>query len=705
MLENLKIALKKQRRLLVTFLLAVFLPSLLLGIFGIRSIRNERYKQARQLELDHRRAAESLRTQVSSVFRDLEQILQNLAQSSAFKEMGGVASAGSIRARLENNPLVESAFICFEGEEPWFLLFQPRPTRTASRPTASMAGPFQEALDRGGAYEFVEKDYEKAAAVYGDLARRANDRDFQARMLHEQSRCLMKLKRYAQAIVGYDRISRDFPDSISASGIPLALTSGLMKIQCYGDEGDHPNALKAAFGLFEAITEMRWSLNEVQFRTYGGLAEERIEEALAKTRDLELVKSGKSQLDKLKGLFQEKLEQWKLIGDIKREVIPDLWPRVSALPDASTPVRYAKAEKAKLFLAIAVRLSDKPGFLGLTVKTDYFLRHVLAGWMSSIRLNDRADLVLSDLDGNVVLGNPDHPAELRTVTEFFAGNFPPWKMEFYRTKAVDLEMRSLKSNFYFWTVLTLVVILTFGTVLIIRTIAQELDILRLKSDFVSSVSHEFKTPLTSMKALLERLQDDKVHDRDRMKQYFSLLSQNADRLIRLVKNLLDFSKIEEGKKEYDLRPTDIAELVTQEVRDFEKQEFHSGVEIRAAIPEGIPLLMADREALSQAIHNLLDNAVKFSPERKGIEVSVRKEEGSIIIEVADQGIGIPPDELERIFDKFYQGQNAVRQIAKGTGLGLTLVKYTVEAHGGRVLVRSRVGEGTTFSLVFPIKKQ
>jgi signal transduction histidine kinase len=325
--------------------------------------------------------------------------------------------------------------------------------------------------------------------------------------------------------------------------------------------------------------------------------------------------------------------------------------------------------------------------------------------MGGLGLSERAALVLSDLEGKVLLGSLDHPPELRTVTEFFAGNFPPWKMEFYKTKAADLEMRSLRNSFYFWTVLTLVVILTFGTVLIIRTIAQELDILRLKSDFVSSVSHEFKTPLTSMKALLERLEDDKVQDRDRMKQYFSLLSQSADRLIRLVKNLLDFSKIEEGRKEYNLAPTDISELVAQEVSDFKREELHTGIEIRSKIANDLPLLMADRESLAQAVHNLLDNAVKFSPERKGIEVSVRKEEGSIIIEVADQGIGIPQDEVERIFEKFYQGQNAVRQVAKGTGLGLTLVKHTVEAHGGKVLVRSRVGEGSTFSLVFPIKKK
>jgi signal transduction histidine kinase len=241
--------------------------------------------------------------------------------------------------------------------------------------------------------------------------------------------------------------------------------------------------------------------------------------------------------------------------------------------------------------------------------------------------------------------------------------------------------------------------------MIVRTVTHELEILKLKSDFVSSVSHEFKTPLTSIKALTERLQNDKVKDSDKMRQYFSLISQNVARLTQLVRNLLDFSKIEEGKREYNMAPTNIAELLSQEVRDFESINFQKGLKICAQIPEGIPDLVADREALSQAIHNLLDNALKFSGENKEIEVWLKSQEEHVIIEVKDRGIGIPQDELGKIFDKFYQGRNAIRQAARGTGLGLTLVKHTVEAHGGKVSVTSKLGTGSTFSLILPIQKE
>jgi signal transduction histidine kinase len=317
----------------------------------------------------------------------------------------------------------------------------------------------------------------------------------------------------------------------------------------------------------------------------------------------------------------------------------------------------------------------------------------------------QTELVVSDLEGSVLLGSDALPAERATVTEFFDDNFPPWKLEFYARRPEGLGFAGLQNSFYFWTILTLVVVLTFGAVLIGRTIAHEMEILKLKSDFVSSVSHEFKTPLTSIKALTERLQGDKAIDLEKMKQYFSLISQNADQLTRLVKNLLDFSKIEEGKKEYHFEPADVAELVTQQIRDYRKDDPQKGARIKAAISDDIPPLLVDRDALSQALNNLLDNAFKFSSGDGDVEVHLNKEKNSVMIEVSDHGIGIPPDELEKIFDKFYQAKNAIKHSAKGTGLGLTLVKHTAEAHGGKVSVKSRVGEGSVFSLILPIKKE
>ena len=190
-----------------------------------------------------------------------------------------------------------------------------------------------------------------------------------------------------------------------------------------------------------------------------------------------------------------------------------------------------------------------------------------------------------------------------------------------------------------------------------------------------------------------------------MKQYFSVITQDADRLARLVTNILDFSKIEEGKREFEFEETDLGDLVAQNIEDFQTGEIAKDVKIQTQIAEDIPHLDVDKDSLTQALNNLLDNAVKFSQDRKEIDVVLKKDDTSIILEVKDKGIGIPVDELDKIFEKFHQGRNQVRQSTKGTGLGLTLVKHTVEAHGGRIEVNSRVNEGSVFSIFLPLQKQ
>ncbi len=437
--------------------------------------------------------------------------------------------------------------------------------------------------------------------------------------------------------------------------------------------------------------------------------EEAIEDIRSQNPAIPNMESLSNQYTQLKNRLRDKNKEWAVINAINQEVLPDLRRKQSS-PTLTSPSLYSKTIGNREFLVLAFPIfggpgKDAVGIFGLTIKESFLLNNVLAEAMVNEQLNGQTEAVISDLEGRILLGKESSSDKPANVTEFFDDNFPPWKMEFFLSQAEGFGFAGLKNSFYFWTILTLVIVLTFGAVLIGRTIAHEMEILKLKSDFVSSVSHEFKTPLTSIKALAERLQGDKIIDSARMKQYFSLISQNADQLTRLVKNLLDFSKIEEGKIEYSFVPTDIAQFVSRQIQDFVRNDVQKSARIRASIPDDIPQLSVDREAISQALNNLLDNAFKFSPIDKEIEVRVKRDGENVVIEVADRGIGIPQDELEKIFEKFYQARNAVRQSAKGTGLGLTLVKHTAEAHGGRVSVKSKVGEGSVFALTLPIRRE
>lgn len=710
MLENLKLAVRKQKRLIIIFCLTIFIPSISLSIFGIRAIRNEQFRLAKQIENEHKRAAELLKSQIGSQFEELGSILQNLVRSRAFLQSDGAGIKNLLHTQLAEHPMVEQVFVVFGNEETLFPLFQPASQRIPSFSGQALKEVLQVRLKRAEAYEFKARNYRSAISLYRRLADQSQDKNFKAQMLANISRCLMKAEDYTGAIQNYRRICEDYPESITSTGLPLALVSRLQAASCLRKLGEYQSALQSYLDLYKDILSMHWHLSEAQFKTYASLVGDIISDLFSKNQQDLPLEDYKKEFDRLKSLHQKRLEQWLVIKDIKQEIIPELRKMEDPSVYQTNPLQYSKTIKDRTFLISAVQIPDSPeehpvGMLGVKVSDQYLLNNVLPDTIRDFQFSVESDVAVSNLQGRILFGQKNHSAELETVNEFFEDNFPPWRIEIFQSGGEALGGLDIKRSFYFWTIITLVVVLIFGGVLISRTIAHEMVVLKLKSDFVSSVSHEFKSPLTSIKALTDRLQEGKVKDSEKMKQYFSLITQDVDRLTRLVRNILDFSKIEEGKKEYEFVETDVAQLVTEQVEDFKKEEFSKGLKIQAQIFEDIPCIGIDKEALSQVLNNLLDNAVKFSPDRKEITVNVSKDNTNVFIEINDRGIGIPPHELNRIFDKFYQGRRTLRQSVKGTGLGLTLVKHMVEAHGGRIAVKSQIGEGSTFSISLPIQKK
>lgn len=710
MLENLRLAVKRQKRLILIFCLTIFIPSISLSIFGIRAIRNERFRLAKQVENEHRIAAKDLASQIWSHFEKLVDILHNLAESSALQQEDMDGFKNLLDDEISGNSLVEQVFVAFNGEEPFFPFFQPAPFDVPSTFGSSPGGDIHERLKRAENYEFNQRNYTRAVSLYKNLFDRAQDTNFKARMLANVARNLMKAKDYRGAIQSYQKVCDDYPESLFTTGLPLALVSRLQMANCYRELRESQTSLQIFLDLYGDILQMRWPLKEAQFNTYTALVDGSIREALTENLPGISFDEQKKDYDRLKGLHRERLEQWKVVEDIGKEIVPELRAKQMARAYSPTYLRYDKNVNGRNYLILAVQISNSSqdrlaGLLGAKISVPYLIEDVIPAAIENISFNHPSDVVVSQISGKILLGEKNSSTENATATEFFEDNFPPWRIEIFPSGGEVSGAWDLKRSFYFWTIITLVVVLISGAVLISRTIAQEMAVLRLKSDFVSSVSHEFKSPLTSIKSLAERLRDGKVKDPDRMKQYFSVITQDADRLTRLVTNILDFSKIEEGKREYEFEETDLVRLATQAIEDFQKEEVAKGVKVQTWIDEDIPRLVVDKDALAQALNNLLENAVKFSPDRKEIDVFLKKYDQNVILKVKDNGIGIPADESDKIFDKFCQGRNEVRQSTKGTGLGLTLVKHTVEAHDGRIQVESRVGEGSIFSIILPIKKE
>jgi signal transduction histidine kinase len=242
-----------------------------------------------------------------------------------------------------------------------------------------------------------------------------------------------------------------------------------------------------------------------------------------------------------------------------------------------------------------------------------------------------------------------------------------------------------------------------GLALVWTNVRRELKLSRLKSDFVANVSHELKTPLALIRLFAETLELGRVPTEEKKQQYHRIINKESRRLTQLINNILDFSRIEAGRKEYRLTRTDLAAVVRDVVDAYRFPIEQQGFELDLAVAEDLPEMETDPEALSQALINLLNNAIKYSPEEKRIAVSVRREEDRVLVSVADRGIGIPKAEQKRIFEKFYRVESSLVHTTKGSGLGLALVQHITEAHGGRVEVTSAPGEGSTFTLSLPVR--
>jgi signal transduction histidine kinase/tetratricopeptide (TPR) repeat protein len=242
--------------------------------------------------------------------------------------------------------------------------------------------------------------------------------------------------------------------------------------------------------------------------------------------------------------------------------------------------------------------------------------------------------------------------------------------------------------------------MALGVVLVLRDVSREQRLAQLRTDFVSNVSHELKTPLTSIRMLAETMRLGRIKKKSAMQEYLSMIVNESERLSRLINTVLDFSKIDQGKKRYVLEPTNLSEVVKSALSVMQNSIKEKGLKLKSSIARNVQTV-ADADAIEQALLNLLSNAIKYSRERREISVRLWTEGESIYIQVADRGLGIQEYDQKRVFEKFYRANIGIKGDTGGAGLGLTVVKDIVDAHDGKIKLESKFGEGTTFTIILP----
>jgi signal transduction histidine kinase len=351
------------------------------------------------------------------------------------------------------------------------------------------------------------------------------------------------------------------------------------------------------------------------------------------------------------------------------------------------------------------------GFAGLALNEAYIRDELLARSISEA-LNSpnlaipNSDVVVSISDENHREIYTNSPGNHEYIIETsFSSPFANWKAEI-GFKNTNLD--SLARNSFWQSLAITFLVLAFllaGIVLMIRATDREVRVAQAKSAFVSNVSHELKTPLSLISLFAELLELGRVKNDEKKREYYRIIGDESRRLSKLIDNILDFSKIEGGRKQYNFVYADIGELIESVLSGYHYQIINSGFELKTNIESNLSAVLIDRDAIAQAVLNLLDNAVKYSAEVKEISIEVKTRDSNLTIEIADRGMGIPSAEQKKIFEKFYRVSNGLVHDVKGSGLGLSLVRHIVEAHKGKILLESEVGKGTRFFIYLPIEPE
>jgi len=379
-----------------------------------------------------------------------------------------------------------------------------------------------------------------------------------------------------------------------------------------------------------------------------------------------------------------KLKEYKDVGFSKLEPLP---------------VFYAASGSYNLLTFIIQDLEGDKSICLVFIKPVIFIEQFLAPKMQELA-GDNYVITASDHEnGNLVYATDStENAGLQTLPFWLLPNYD-LNVTLKGESAASISERRFKLNLL-WTLL-LIGILILGFVIIVRNLKREMQLTQLKSDFVSSVSHEIRTPLALINMFAETLLLGRVKDEGKKKEYYEIISKETSRLKNIVNKILNFSQLETNKRSYSFSIVPIDDVVLDTLNTYSYHLDNNGFTHDVAYQAAEALVEIDTEAITEALINLIDNAMKYSGDEKHINIRTGIEENDIFVEVQDFGVGISNKDQKMVFDKFFRVTKGDIYQVRGAGLGLSITKNIVAAHNGRIDLQSLPGHGSTFKLVFP----
>lgn len=693
-----------RRKIVFIFLLAILLPSLVVGYLSFSTFAERRESVRRLLEsnlwisgesalksmegelLEHEKEALKLENFTLLIeLKDADQILSNYLKSSR-------ENAGQLFLLNAEYQIV----IPKTGKEDISIF----PSEKTAQNTE-----FAQALKQAESLEFSGRNYSRAAELYKKCTSLAPTNQHKALTLEALGRCLLSSKKYREAYKVYSDLSDKYERFLNKAGHPYGILAAFQRYEIERRRNREENSLKILLALYRKMRNGVWLVNLPAYDFFIVEIESILDDKFSDGKFPE-VRESYLALQKQKSTYLEAL----LFSDfLKREAVPKIKEKLtlSRMGGEAEPGRLLVARREEFCLvSYAVLLNFQPGktfYGGFCWDLNFLKKEIFPEVLENLTKDTGLSLKIIDDRGRNILTGKDALASKDSLSLSYR-QFPfPWKLLVFQPAFSDLEQTARRENFLYGVLLAFIVaLMLMGAFLIMRDISRESETTRLKTEFVHNISHELKTPLTLIRLYGETLQRKEDLKKDEKKEAYEIITKESERLSHLINNVLDFSRIEMGRKEFDFKKGNLAQIVRDTLESYRYHLEKKGFSLKKEIASGLPEMNFDGESIASVLVNLLSNAMKFSPKIKDVTVRLFKDNGNAVLQVADKGIGISPKDTSRIFNRFYRVKNEIVSEAGGSGLGLTLVKHIAESHGGWIKVESEPGKGSVFSVILPL---
>ena len=693
-----------RRKMVLIFILAILLPSLIVGYLSLATFAKRREAVKRALESSLWVSGEAALKSIEDVLLEYERDVlkrENFIRLTQPKETDQSLSVYSTLAKniagqlflLDNNYQI---IIPKTGREE-VSVFQWEKSVSNSQ--------FEQTLQRAESFEFSQKNYSRAAELYRNCATSAPSRQHKAIALEGLGRCLSSFQKYDEAYKVYSELSSKYGQLQNKAGHPYGVVAAVelgVILQCQNKE---ENSLEILLKLYENIQNGVWLLNLPSYDFFITEIESILNDKFNEGEYSEIHKSYQD----LRKQQSPYLQALIFTDFLRSEAVPKIKEKLtlSRMGGEAQAERFLTSRGENFHLVSYGILPDfqanKTFYGGFSWNLSTLNKEILPKVLEDVTKDSGLHLQMIDESAqNILTGKEELPSKDSLTLSY--RQFPfPWKVVVSQPALNDLEQTALRENIFYGVLLTVIVVLMLlGAFLIARDISRESETTRLKTEFVHNVSHELKTPLTLIRLYGETLQRKQDLKKEERQEAYEIITKESERLSHMINNVLDFSRIEMGKKEFNFKKSNLAQVIRDTVESYRYHLEKKGFSIQEDIATDLPEMNFDGEAVASILVNLLSNAMKFSPKDKKVTIRLFKKNDNAVLQVADKGIGISHREISRIFKRFYRSKHEIVSESRGSGLGLTLVKHITEAHGGRIEVESEPGKGSIFSVILPL---